>query len=77
MSNPYTDRMGEIARLRNYWRGIEHQIGDEIAKAWRLAPVSNIEVFSANLGMDVESVVEILGKRGIVVRIPDPIAPPE
>lgn len=67
-SNPYTDRMNEIARLRNQALIIQNQIGDEIAKAWRLAPVNNMEVFASNLGMTQDDVQAILESRGIVQR---------
>ena len=68
MGNPYTDRMNEIARLRIQALVIERAIGDEIAKAWRLSPISNLKVFSANVGLTPVQVKKILGDRGIVVR---------
>lgn len=74
MANPYTDRMNEIARLRNRKMIVESQMGDEIAKAWRLSPTSNLETFAQTLGMEVSEVQEILRARGIVVRT-QPTAP--
>lgn len=68
MSNPYSDRMSEIARLRTQRMVIDLQIRNEIAKAWRLAPAGNLETFSQALGLPVEDVREILGAQGIVVR---------
>lgn len=68
MSNPYEDRMNAIARLRMQRLAIEHQIGDEIAKAWRLAPVKNLEVFSANLGLTEAEVQGLLEQHGIHVQ---------
>lgn len=73
MSNPYSDRMGEIARLRNQRRIVENQIGDEIAKAYRLSPSNNVESFAQTLGMELEDVVAILTARGIRVRVQTPI----
>lgn len=73
MSNPYSDRMGEIARLRNMRRVVENQIGDEIAKAYRLSPSNNVESFAQTLGMELDDVVSILITRGIQVRIQPPI----
>lgn len=66
--NPYTDRMNAIARLRVQRAAIENQINDEIAKAWRLSPSPNLEIFSQNLNMDPESVRLILESKGIVMR---------
>jgi len=63
--NPYTDRMDAIARLRMQKAAIEAQIGDEIAKAWRLAPVQNFAVFAQNLGLSEVEVQGILEARGI------------
>ncbi len=68
MSNPYTDRMTEIARLRNQRRVIENQIEVEIAKAWRLSPVNSLEVFAQTLGMTPEDLQAVLEKHGIVTR---------
>ena len=73
MGNPYTDRMNEITRLRAQWALIERAIGDEVAKAWRLSPISNLEVFADSLQMEPESVRQILQDRGIIVRSQTPI----
>ncbi len=66
--NPYTDRMNAIARLRVQREAIENQINDEIAKAWRLSPAPNLEIFAQNLNLGQEDVRLILESKGIVVR---------
>lgn len=68
MTTPYTDRMNAIARLRVQRIAVESQINDEIAKAWRLAPSSNLDTFAQTLNMDPESVRLILESKGIVMR---------
>lgn len=69
MNNPYSDRMMEIARLRNQRMVIDSQIDDEIAKAWRLAPVNNLTVFAFNLGIGEDELRRVLESRGIIVRV--------
>lgn len=65
MSNPYTDRMDAIARLRVQKAHIEQQMGDEIAKAWRLMVPQNLETFAATLNMTQADVLDLLAARGI------------
>ncbi len=68
-SNPYMDRMNAIARLRTEKLKIEAQIGDEIAKAWRLSSDAvDLDTFASNLGMIVDDVRQTLWDRGIRVR---------
>lgn len=57
--------MNAIARLRVQKIAVEQQIGDEIARAWRLAPVNNLAVFAQNLGLSEAEVQGILEVRGI------------
>jgi hypothetical protein len=67
--NPYMDRMNAIARLRTEKLLIENQIGDEIAKAWRLSSNAvDLDTFASNLGMLVDDVRQTLWDRGIQVR---------
>lgn len=72
MADPYADRMNAIARLRVQQVQIEQQIGDEIAKAWRLAPLQNLRTFAATLGMLPEDVQALLSARGIAVPLLNP-----
>lgn len=69
MASPYEDRMNAIARLRVQKIAVDQQIGDEMAKAWRLAPVQNLVVFAQNLGTTPAEVRRELEIRGI--RVPD------
>lgn len=57
--------MNAIARLRVQKIAVEKQIGDEMAKAWRLAPVQNLAVFAQNLGITEAEVQAVLEERGI------------
>lgn len=64
------DRMNAIARLRTEKLRVEAQIGDEIAKAWRLSSNAvDLDTFAANLGMLVDEVRQVLWDRGIRVRV--------
>jgi hypothetical protein len=66
MSDPYADRMNAVAKLRVQQIQISAQIEDEIAKAWRLAPMSmDLRTFAATLGMLPEDVEALLAARGI------------
>lgn len=67
MANPYEDRMNAIARLRVQKIAVEQQIGDETAKAWRLAPVQDLASFAQNLGATPADVRRELETRGIRV----------
>lgn len=63
------DRMNAIARLRTQEIAIKAQIGDEIAKAWRLSSNAvDLDSFASNLGMLVDDVRQVLWDRGIRVR---------
>lgn len=57
--------MNAIARLRVQKIAVEQQIGDEIAKAWRLAPVQDLTAFAQNLGLTEDEVRSVLEARGI------------
>jgi len=67
--NPYTERMNAIAALRVQKLKIDAQIGDEVAKAWRLAPVQNLKTFASTLGMAQKDVQALLAARGINVAL--------
>lgn len=60
--------MTAVARLRSQIMTMENQMGDEIAKAWRLAPTTNMAVFAATLGMTEQDVRLLLEARGIFQR---------
>lgn len=69
MSKAYTDRMNAIAGLRVQQLKIAAQIGDEIAKAWRLMPSPNLKVFASSLGLPQKDVQTTLAVRGIRVAL--------
>jgi hypothetical protein len=64
-TNPYTERMDAIAKLRTQKLQIDAQINEEIAKAWRLAPSKNLKTFASSLGMTQAAVQAVLAARGI------------